>query len=59
MDSLTLYGLVSVVLMLIFYAVLGYLSSAGMFGDHPRWRGMNRGPADFGLRSGSRAGWWW
>jgi pimeloyl-ACP methyl ester carboxylesterase len=37
--------------MLIFYAVLGYLSSAGMFGDHPRWRGMNRGPADFGLRS--------
>ena len=37
--------------MLIFYAVLGYVSSAGMFGDHPRWRGMNRGPADFGLRS--------
>ena len=35
----------------LFYAVAGYLSSADMFGDHPRWRGMNRGPADFGLRS--------
>jgi len=34
-----------------FYAVAGYLGSADMFGDHPRWRGMNRGPADFGLRS--------
>jgi len=21
-----------------------------MFGDHPRWREMNRGPANFGLR---------
>jgi len=21
-----------------------------MFGDHPRWHGINRGPADFGLR---------
>jgi pimeloyl-ACP methyl ester carboxylesterase len=35
----------------LFYAVAGYLGSADMFGDHPRWRGMNRGPADFGLRS--------
>ena len=35
----------------LFYAVAGYLGSANMFGDHPRWRGMNRGPSDFGLRS--------
>ena len=34
----------------LFYGVAGYLGSADMFGDHPRWRGMNRGPADFGLR---------
>jgi hypothetical protein len=38
-------------LVVLFYAVAGYLGSADMFGDHPRWRGMNRGPADFGLRS--------
>lgn len=35
----------------LFYVVVGYVGSANMFGDHPRWRGMNRGPADFGLRS--------
>jgi pimeloyl-ACP methyl ester carboxylesterase len=35
----------------LFYAVAGYYGSADMFGNHPRWRGMNRGPADFGLRS--------
>jgi pimeloyl-ACP methyl ester carboxylesterase len=35
----------------LFYAVVGYFGSADMFGDHSRWRGMNRGPADFGLRS--------
>lgn len=35
------------------YTVVGYLGSADMFGDHPRWRGMNKGPADFGL-SGER-----
>jgi hypothetical protein len=34
----------------LFYAVVGYVGSANMFGDHPGWRGMNRGPADFGLR---------
>ena len=39
------------VVLLIFYAAVGYLGSADMFGDHSRWRGMNRGPADFGLRS--------
>lgn len=35
----------------LFYGTAGYFGSADMFGDHPRWRGMNRGPADFGLRS--------
>ena len=33
----------------LFYAAAGYLGSADMFGDHPRWRGMNKGPRDFGL----------
>jgi pimeloyl-ACP methyl ester carboxylesterase len=37
----------------LFYAIAGYLGSANMFGDHPRWRGMTRGPSDFGLRSES------
>ena len=36
--------------LLLFYSVVGYLGSADSFGDHPRWRGMNRGPTDFGLR---------
>jgi pimeloyl-ACP methyl ester carboxylesterase len=35
----------------LFYAAAGYLGSTDMFGNHPRWRGMNRGPADFGLHS--------
>jgi hypothetical protein len=34
----------------LFYAVVGYVGSANMFGDHPRWHGTDRGPADFGLR---------
>jgi pimeloyl-ACP methyl ester carboxylesterase len=46
------YGLAALsVAALLLYAVVGYLGSADMFGDHPRWRGMNRGPADFGLLS--------
>ena len=40
-----------VFIVLLFYLVAGYLGCSDMFGDHPRWRGMNRGPADFGLRS--------
>jgi len=39
------------IVVVLFYAAVGYLGSADMFGDHPRWRGMNRGPADFGLHS--------
>jgi pimeloyl-ACP methyl ester carboxylesterase len=39
-----------VALAALFYAVAGYAGSANMFGSHPRWRGMNRGPANFGLR---------
>ena len=34
---------------LFFYGAVGYLGCADMFGDHSRWRGINRGPADFGL----------
>jgi len=37
------------VLALLFYATVGYLGSASMIGENPRWRGMNRGPRDFGL----------
>jgi pimeloyl-ACP methyl ester carboxylesterase len=40
-----------VVIVLLFFLVAGYLGCSDMFGDHPRWRGMNRGPADFGLHS--------
>ncbi len=40
-----------VVIVFLFYLVAGYLGCSDMFGDHPRWRGMNRGPADFGLHS--------
>jgi pimeloyl-ACP methyl ester carboxylesterase len=47
---LRVLGAIATVVVL-FYAVAGYLGSADMFGDHPRWRGMGRGPADFGLRS--------
>lgn len=36
-------------LLALFYIVVGYLSSSQMIGDHPRWRGINRGPRDFGL----------
>ena len=39
------------IVVVLFYAAAGYMGSARMFGDHPRWRGMNRGPADFGLTS--------
>lgn len=39
------------VVVFLFYAAVGYLGSADMFGVHSRWRGMTRGPADFGLRS--------
>ena len=38
-------------IVVFFYAVVGYLGSTDMFGEHPGWRGMNRGPADFGLHS--------
>jgi hypothetical protein len=47
----TMLGLAEIAtVVVLFYGVAGYLGSADMFGDHPRWRGMNRGPADFGLR---------
>ena|SRR5581483_1434379 len=39
----------TVALVALFYAFAGYLGSADMFGDHRRWRGMNKGPRDFGL----------
>ncbi len=36
-------------LLALFYGVVGYLGSGQMIGDHPRWRGMDREPRDFGL----------
>ncbi len=33
-----------------FYAVIGYVSTSPLIGENPRWRGINRGPADFGLK---------
>ena len=49
LPQLTRYVAAIAAMVLLFYAVAGYLRSADMFGDHPRWRGMNKGPADFGL----------
>jgi len=42
---------VPIVLLLLFYAAVGYFGSGLMFGYNPRWHGMNRGPRDFGLQS--------
>jgi pimeloyl-ACP methyl ester carboxylesterase len=33
----------------LFYGGVGYWGSGLMIGENPRWRGMNRGPQDFGL----------
>ena len=35
----------------VFYVIAGYLGSASFIGENPRWRGMNRGPQDSGLKS--------
>jgi hypothetical protein len=45
------HGFAALATVVLLYGVAGYLGSTDMFGDHPRWRGMNRGPADFGLRN--------
>jgi hypothetical protein len=34
---------------MLFYGIAGYLCTASQIGENPRWRGMNRGPEDFGL----------
>jgi uncharacterized protein len=39
------------VILFLFYAIAGYLGCASYIGENPRWRGMNRGPQDFGLKS--------
>jgi len=36
--------------LVLFYALIGYVSTSPLIGENPRWRGMNRGPADFGLQ---------
>jgi len=36
-------------LILLFYGAVGYWATTLLIGDNPRWRGMNRSPADFGL----------
>lgn len=38
-------------LVVLFYGAVGYFGSGLMIGENPRWRGMNRGPQDFGLAS--------
>jgi pimeloyl-ACP methyl ester carboxylesterase len=35
--------------LLLFYGAMGYFATASYIGENPRWRGMNRGPKDFGL----------
>jgi pimeloyl-ACP methyl ester carboxylesterase len=39
-----------VVILLLFYGSVGYFGSGLLIGEHSRWRGMNRGPQDFGLQ---------
>lgn len=34
---------------ILFYGVAGYLCTASQIGENPRWRGIHRGPQDFGL----------
>jgi hypothetical protein len=43
------WGLALVGCAIVFYGVAGYLCTASQIGENPRWRGMNRGPQDFGL----------
>ncbi|MGB8258900.1 MAG: alpha/beta fold hydrolase [Terracidiphilus sp.] len=38
-----------IVLLAALYGGVGWLVTSQMIGENPRWRGMNRGPADFGL----------
>jgi hypothetical protein len=38
-------------LVALFYGGVGYWGSGLMIGENPRWRGLNRGPQDFGLQS--------
>ena len=41
---------VPIIGLFLFYAAVGYLVSSFMIGENPRWRGINRGPHDFGLK---------
>ena len=50
LNRLVRYLAATASVVVLFYAVAGYLGSVNMFGNHPRWRGMNRGPMDLGLR---------
>lgn len=38
-------------LLALFYGAVGYWGSGVMIGEQPRWRGMTRGPQDFGLQA--------
>lgn len=42
---------VPIVLLALFYAVVGYFGSGLLIGYNPRWHGMNKGPQDIGLQS--------
>lgn len=62
------WGLALVGCAIVFYGIAGYLCTASQIGENPRWRGMNRGPQDFGLTGDvvslhstdgiSLKGWW-
>jgi len=45
------WGAVAALLILLFYGALGLAVTTVLIGDHARWRGMSRGPADFGLQA--------
>jgi uncharacterized protein len=45
------WGAVAAFLTLLFYGAVGFASTSVLIGDNPRWRGMDRGPQDFGLEA--------
>jgi len=44
------WAVILVVCATLFYGIAGYLCTASLIGENPRWRGINRGPESLGLK---------
>ncbi|HTP87100.1 MAG TPA: alpha/beta fold hydrolase [Bryobacteraceae bacterium] len=44
-----LWFAIPLALVFLFYATIGFLATTVMVGNNSRWRGISKGPADFGL----------